>query len=207
VTAMRIRLLAVWLCLAGLVASCASTRLVADIRDPGYSGGAVKSVLVVAISDDQQTRRSFEDAFVQEFRQRGLVARAGLDALGAGTPTAREAVEPTAKALGVGAVFATRLLGSEEERVYTAPIYYERQIVQGTYVYVYSPTMTGYVLRQGYYTAYRHFTLESTLYHAQTGGPIWSARSETEDPEPPERAIADLAKAVAENLKKHGLLP
>jgi hypothetical protein len=203
----RIRLPAMWLCGAGMLASCASTRLIADIQEPGYRGGPIESALVIAIADNPQTRQTFEDAFVQEFRRRGLVAHAGLDALNPGTPTSPEAMEPAAKQLGVEAVFTACLLESKEERIYTAPIYYERQYIRGTTVYAYSPTMTGYVFREGYYTTYRYYTPESTLSSVQTGGRIWSAGSETEDPEPAERAIADLAKAVADNLKKHGLLP
>jgi hypothetical protein len=162
---------------------------------------------MVAISDDPQARRSFEEAFVREFLRRGVAAQSALEVLGPDAPTAREAVEPEAKRLGIEAVLLAHLLESKEEQVYSAPIYYDRQFVGGTYVYAYSPIMTGYVLREGYYTTYQFYRAESALYGAQSGELIWSARSETADPDPPERVIAGLAKAVADNLKKHALLP
>jgi hypothetical protein len=203
----RVRLLGISLCAAGLLASCAPTRLLADMRAPGYSGGPIKSVLMVVVADDPQARRNFEAAFVWEFLRRGVAAQSALEVLGPDAPTAREAVEPEAKRLGIEAVLLAHLLASKEEQVYSAPIYYDRQFVGGTYVYAYSPTMTGYVLREGYYTTYQFYTVGSALYSAQAGELIWSSRSETQDPRPPERAMADLAKTVADNLKKHALLP
>jgi hypothetical protein len=205
--AKRARPLALWICLAGLAASCASTRLIGDRRNPGYLGGPIASVLVVAISDNLEARRGIEEALVREFRRRGVAAEAGLDALGVETPTVPEAAVLAAERLGMGSVFLARLHEAREERAYTAPIFYDRQFIQGRYEYTYSPTMTGYMLREGYCTTYQVYKLESALYGAKTGGLIWSARSETSDPAAPDRALANLAAAVAENLKKHGLLP
>lgn len=203
----RIRWLAAGLFAAGLLSSCASTRLTGEFREPGYSGGPVKSVLVVAVSDNQESRRSLEEAFVREFRQRGVAAQAALDALGPDTPIAQKTVLQAGKRLGVEAVFVTRLLGLKEEQVYSEPIYYRRVWVQGRYVYVYSPTLTSYAVLGGRYTTYRDYALESTLFSVQTGEPVWSVRSETVEPESTERVVADLAKAVLDGLKKQALLP
>ncbi len=202
----RLLLLGVSLSLAGLLGGCASTRLIAAARAPGYSGGPIASLLVVVISDDPQARRSFEAAFVRAFRQRGAAAQSALEALGADAPTTREAMTAAVR-LGAGGLFLARLLETKEEEVYTAPIYYDREFIHGTYVYVYSPTMTGYVLREGYYTTYQYYRMESALYSVKSGEPIWSARSETEDPASPDKAMAGLAQVVADNLKKLGLLP
>jgi hypothetical protein len=56
--AKRACLLAMWICIAGLLASCASTRVIGGRRNPEYRGGPVASVLVVVVSDAHEVRRS-----------------------------------------------------------------------------------------------------------------------------------------------------
>jgi hypothetical protein len=131
----------------------------------------------------------------------------GVDTFGVGTPTTPRDAAQAAERIGAAAVFLARLLEAREQQSYTSPIYYDRQFIQGKYEYVYSPTMTGYVLREGFYTTYQIYCLDSALYSAKAGKLIWSARSETADPAAAEQAMANLATALAEHLKKHALFP
>ncbi|TMH83781.1 MAG: hypothetical protein E6H49_01240 [Betaproteobacteria bacterium] len=54
-----------------LLASCATSRLVAQQSNPDYVGKSFKSVMVVAVTSDELIRRTFEDRMVALLGQRG----------------------------------------------------------------------------------------------------------------------------------------
>jgi hypothetical protein len=199
--------LAVTLLTASLLAGCASTRLTALYRDPGYSDGPLGSILVVGIFDAPERRRLFEEAFVRELRRRHVTAWESLEALGADAPVEREQVEPALGRLGIAGVLVVRLVGLREEEAYTPPVYFRRETMTGTNVYVYSAAATGLVVKEGYTTTYAHYTLESRLFRAGTGSLLWSARSETVAPESAAQIATGLSRVVLDGLARDGLLP
>jgi hypothetical protein len=180
---------------------------VEEYRDPGHAAGTFRSVLVVGISDTAEKRRVLEAAFARELEGRGVVARSALDVLGPGTPLDRDSLEPAVRRLGLESVLVAHVLGLREERVYNAPVYYQQEMVHGTSVYVYSPTVTATVMREGYYTTFRYYTLETNLYGAETGRLVWSGRSERLDPQSVEQVAADLATVTLDRLRAQRLLP
>ena len=54
-----------------LLASCATSRLVAQQSNPDYVGKSFKSVMVVAVTSDELIRRTFEDRMVALLAKRG----------------------------------------------------------------------------------------------------------------------------------------
>ncbi|TMH43059.1 MAG: hypothetical protein E6H56_03970 [Betaproteobacteria bacterium] len=54
-----------------VLASCATSRLVAQQSNPDYVGKSFKSVMVVAVTSDELIRRTFEDRMVALLGQRG----------------------------------------------------------------------------------------------------------------------------------------
>jgi hypothetical protein len=55
-----------------LLASCATSQLVAQQSNPDYVGKSFKSVMVVAVTTDELVRRTFEDRMVALLGKRGL---------------------------------------------------------------------------------------------------------------------------------------
>jgi hypothetical protein len=60
------------LAVLALLASCATSRLVAQQANPDYVGKSFKSVLVVAVTADELVRRTFEDRIVALLDKRGV---------------------------------------------------------------------------------------------------------------------------------------
>jgi len=54
-----------------LLASCATSRLVSQQSNPDYVGKSFKSVMVVAVTQDELIRRTYEDRMVALLGQRG----------------------------------------------------------------------------------------------------------------------------------------
>jgi hypothetical protein len=57
-----------------LLSSCASTQLSNTWRDPSYTSGPLKKILVVAARKDQARRRAWEDGFVAALSKHGTDA-------------------------------------------------------------------------------------------------------------------------------------
>jgi hypothetical protein len=64
--------LAVTVMLSLVLSSCASTQLSHTWRDPSYVSGPLKTILVVAVRKNQQTRRAWEDGFATALSEHGV---------------------------------------------------------------------------------------------------------------------------------------
>ena len=183
-----------------LLGACASTRPVVEWRDEQYSG-AMKSLLVIAATDDGALRRFAEDAFRDRFESMGLTVITGYRLLGESTEVTRESV---AKALGVrdlDGVLVTRLLGVEEVEQYQPPtqVHHYR-----SYPRYYAHAMT--VTTPGYYRRFKLVTLETALYDRRSGQLVWSMQSETMAPEAPQDVVEAQINLSARRLDASGLL-
>jgi len=72
VTKHRVGILGAAFAALALLASCATSRLVAQQSNPDYVGKSFKSVMVVAVTSDELIRRTFEDRMVALLGRRGL---------------------------------------------------------------------------------------------------------------------------------------
>lgn len=65
-----------------LLASCVTSRLVSQQKNPDYVGKSFKSVMVVAVTADEMVRRPYEDRMVALLGKRGIKGIPGYDAVG-----------------------------------------------------------------------------------------------------------------------------
>ena len=193
--------------LAGLIfAGCAATRMTSSWLDQGYTGGPMKKVLVVGIAEKESVRKAFEDTFVAEMKAVGVDASPSYPLL----PEAKEgdaaAVRSAARSLSVDRVLVTHLVAVEEKEVFnppvTAPVPHDYYFSYGRY---YS-TVSNAVHDPGYYSSHEFVKLESSLYDANTEGLIWSAATETIDPEDTAAAAKELFQVLVKDMKAKGLI-
>ena len=86
----RLALLALMMSTAG----CAMQSEMTDLwRDPSYTSGPMRNVLVVALRKDPVRRRMWEDAFVSELGARGLTATASYQLFPDAPPDTQEVIE------------------------------------------------------------------------------------------------------------------
>jgi len=202
-------LLACFLCLA-----CSTTVLTGSWRDPEYTGG-VKKVLVVGVSQNDFIRRQLEDEFVRQFREAGAQVEPSYAYFNVEQLKEQQAqVEAKVKELGFDQVIVSRLVDRRTE-----------EIVQPGTTYATSYPRGGYVGGwNGYYresvtvvhqppTAYRFevVTIESKLFALGAGKLIWSGMLETEldgaaKAGNKESLIRSFVKVVVQDLKKERLL-
>jgi len=190
--------------LFALTLSCASSRITSTWKDENYDGGPIEKVLVMGISDETHNRRIFEDVFVKEFRAIGIEALTSYSIF----PDDREIVASEIKAAArerrIDKVLMPHFVGVEKKDVYHPPV------SSPAYTYTYGNyyhTVYSYTHQPGYYTQHEYVKLESRLYDAETENLIWSAATETVDPDNVANAVAGLSRVIFKNLRESGLLP
>jgi hypothetical protein len=188
---------AVVVCIAGF--GCASTSVVDTWRNPNYSGGPARSVLVVGISKQPSVRQTFEDEFTKRLQEKGVKAVASYTVIPeAGQVTAdrlRTAVEES----GLDGVIITRLAKVEKQRAvspeYGPPYRY------GSYYGFYGDAWTGYYEPAPVYE-YDVVVLQTTLFLLQQEKPVWSGTTETFAPQNIQKETAGFAEQVIKAMSR-----
>lgn len=190
-----------------LLSACAGATVKSTWRDPADGGGAVRRLLVIGVSAQPTTRRTFEDAFVKALAAKGADAVASYTLLPELGPESREPLEGLVKTSGADAMVVTRLVRRDTRTQVSqspAPITPAR-VPMSASLYGWYPQMWA-----GYYeppTVYQYdvLVLETQLYRAAGGKMAWSAASEIV---PSGRLADDAARAAADlatALSKDGL--
>jgi hypothetical protein len=197
------------LLLISLLAACATrTRFTLTWHDPRYSGGPLQDILILGVSDDAGRRRVFEDTFVQAFKAINVNSVAGYTVLPEDNPKPdQKTIDRAVASQQTDGVLVTHLLGVDEKDIYHPPISYSfpRSYRVGGY-YGHYITVWDYIHQPGYYSQHQFVRLESNLYASKSGKLIWSAQSETIDPETANALIESLSREVIADLKKEGLI-
>jgi hypothetical protein len=195
------------------VTACTPTKLVDARKDPSYTGGPLKSVMVLDIAESPSSRKLFEETFSKEFRAEGVEAITSLGAIPGDVKldkdnldSHKEIIKAAASKQGVQAILITHLVGVEEKQQYHPPMYDPfvstagsdfNALIYGAYHATYTPE---------FYSQHQLVRLESNLYEVETEKLIWTAASETVDPKSVNEIINTLCKAVMKDFRKNGLI-
>jgi len=189
--------------LCAFILSCASSRVTSTWKDSNYSGGPIDRVLVMGISDETHPRRIFEDVFVKEFNAVGVEALASYSIFPEDREFDAAEIKAAARDRNIGKVLMTHLVGVEKKEVYHPPV----STPAYTYTYGnYYHSVYTYTHQPGYITEHEYVKLESGLYDADTEKLIWSAATETVDPDNVAKAVRGLSQVIFKHLRESGLL-
>jgi hypothetical protein len=189
---------------------CASTQLVDVWQDESHTARPLTKVLVVAVSDDERSKRIFEDSFAKAFRAAGVEAIPGYSLLTSDAAPEAEAISKAIEGKGFDGVVISHHAGSDEETVYYPGRTrteswgaggYGRRRYDGYYRRTYETTHD-----PGYTAQYTTVFIETSIFETTDKQLIWSARSESYNPESTVEVIDALSKEVIESLKKGGLI-
>lgn len=189
-----------------VLAGCTSTKLSEAWVDSSYTGGPVESVLVIGLSDNVRRRGLFEEELASRFKARGVSAVASIGVAPNQEDLEQAAIRKKVQELGIESVIVTRVLGVDKEKYYvpgepyTPPYGYYRGFY-GYYGHAYGAAYT-----PGYWAEYEIVRLETNLYDVATEKLIWSAASETVDPQSVETVVKSLSEQIIEDLSKRGLI-
>ena len=187
---------------------CASTTLTSVWRDPSYSGGPIRSVLVVGISKEAGIRRIFEDEFSARLRAVGVTATPSYTLIPQDGPVDRVVLDGAIAKAGAQGTLVTRLLKVERRTDY-APGYVRTVPAVGYYRNFHGYYSSTWV--PGAYAAPQRFdydilALETNLWRAQGGELIWSGTTESFAPSDVRKATQEFSDVIIKALRDQKLI-
>lgn len=187
-------------------AGCASTTLTSVWRDPSYTGGPLRSVLVMGISEETGIRRIFEDEFSAKLRSVGVVAVPGYTVIPQDGPAERVVLDAAIAKADAQGVLITRLLRIERRTNY-APGYARAVPAVGYYRNFhgyYSSAWVRYAPPQAY--DYDVVALETNLWSPRQGELVWSGITESFAPSNVRQATREFADVIIKALREQKLI-
>jgi len=187
---------------AFLIISCAGTELTQKQVDDAYKGKPVSDILVIAITGNENNRRSFEKKFVAQLKSVGVDAISSEEAIPmpADLELKKETILNAVNQYENDAVIITHLIGKEEKDVFT------RGGSAHSGFYGFYQSRYSYARDPGYSSTSTTVRLETNLYDVKTENLIWSGQSKTWSKDSKDQIINDVIKSVISNLQKNKLI-
>ncbi len=203
----RLYLLFLYLAVAILLSSCASTSLTNAWHDQSYSGAnSLDDVLVIAVTEEETSRRLYEDGFVAKLAESGVRVIPSYSLQVSDIEPTKQAVQTAVAMAKARFVLITRHLTTDKKQHYSPP---QPLYVDPYYssVYRYYPMAYREVrYSPGYTYTVTTVSIESNLYDAQTEKLIWSAQSKSVDPKMSKSYFDGLVNVFAKDLQDKKLL-
>lgn len=204
---LRLYLLFLYLTVAILLSSCASTSLTNAWHDQSYSGtNSLDDVLVIAVTEEETSRRLYEDGFVAKLSESGVRGVPSYSLQISDIEPTKQAVQTAVAMANARFVLITRHLTTDKKQHYSPPQplyvdpYYSR-------VHRYYPMAYREVrYSPGYTYTVTMVSIESNLYDARTEKLIWSAQSKSVDPKMSKSYFDGLVNVFAKDLQDKKLL-
>lgn len=203
-----------------VISGCSNTKLIQTWSDP-QNKVSYKDIMVVGISDSEQTRRAYESYFVVSFQDQGieslasytLISHEDEQKIDGEKGTFRSIVESAVKGSDIDAVLVTHIVSIEEEEIYRPSMDYQPAYGMPYYnasyyggMYGYHGYVTTYVQQPGYYTEEQTYILESSLYDVKTEELVWTTRSRTFAPDSIDETIKDVSALIIDDMKSRKLI-
>ena len=185
-----------------LIISCAGTELTHKHVNEAYKGKPVSDILVIAITGNEDSRRSFEREFVAQLKSAGVEAISSEDAIPmpADLKMKKEMILNAVNQFENDAVIITHLIDKGKKEVYTRGGSAHRSFY-GFYHSRYSDAHSS-----GYSSTSKTVRLETNLYDIKTEKLIWSVQSKTWSKDSKYRIINDVIKVVINDLQDNKLI-
>ena len=183
-----------------VVAACAATTLTNSWKSPDYKGPALKKLLVVGVSKQSVTRRTFEDGFVGQLKAAGVEAVASYTLIPQDGQATEAELTKAVKDAGADGTLITRLVRIDKTVQYTpaAPVgmgYYGGYA--GAWGAYYDPAMV---------TQTDTVVVETSLFGVDESKLLWSGTSQTFAPTSMKENLPGFAKVIIDALKKEKLI-
>ncbi|MBW1850380.1 MAG: hypothetical protein JRJ15_02920 [Deltaproteobacteria bacterium] len=185
------------------ITSCSTkgTNIVSSWTNENYQNKTYKKILVLGVSENNSSRAEVESAIVKRLFKKDIPAVASLSLFPPqlqAAPVSEERMVSAIKSNNIDAVLIISLLDIKEEqrvvpsRTYTEPVY----PYYNTPYYGYYSTAHRTVHTPGYTVKTEKVYLESNFYSVKSKELVWTAQSESIDPE----NISDFAVQYSETI-------
>ena len=191
-----------------LFISCATTKLTETWKDDRYRGAPFSDLFVIGVAKEENTRRSFENKFVEKLKAAGVQAVASASVMESDQKIEKAAILAAIAKLDIDAVLVTRLVSLKEKEVRSPSTsdYGSPDDYHGRYYTDYNAAYD-YAHQPAQYTTSVRVGLETKLYDARTEKLIWAASSKTANPKSKIKLFDAIIEALVRDLKKNKLLP
>jgi hypothetical protein len=187
------------------ISSCSSTKLTSIWREPNKEVSLKKlnKVLVVALFQNETSRRKAEDQMVSYFYGKGVASYDYLDK--SISEKNEDAIREKIKNDGFDGAVTMRLLDVDKEDVYSRgnisryPSYYNSF---SSYYF----RNWGYYSNPGYYATTKTYTVETNVFSIKEDKIIWTGITKTTDPSGVDKMTEEIGKAVFNEMVKEGFI-
>ena len=193
---------------ASSIGNCKSTKLVASVLSPTYSGQHFQKVLIIGMSNNPSIRIDFEQAMSERLKSVGVHAVPGYNILLRPKSAKMDPayLKAQIKEHQIDAVLVARLVSVTNDTMYVPGQAYAIPYPYYNSFYGYYNNIYPVVYSPGYLIHEKTVRVETTLYGTSTpeGEFIWTGLSETLDPNPKkiDKAIDGMVQVVVEDLQK-----
>jgi hypothetical protein len=187
-----------------LLAGCSTANpIVSEWRNPAYSSGAFRRVLVGALGEDTSLRRNFEDEFVAQLRAAGVDATPSYQIFPDNEKIDEARLKEAAKKANMDAVLLARLIQAEEKTQYGPGYFpYTSFGIFGSNV---GASWHGLGGAPSVYR-YKEYVSETTLHDVNKNDVVWTATIKTTEPENVRTGIRSYVEAVMKALQDKNLV-
>jgi hypothetical protein len=189
------------LVMAMAIASCSSTSLMQSWKEAELTH-VYKHLMIIGISDSQQTRQIYEKHFVAELKKRNVTATPSYELINSKQKMDRETVVAAIQGTDIDAILVTYLVSADAE------IKHRDSPLGGSY----SGTAEGsqisatIVTVRGRSRTEEVFVLKNDIYDVQSKKLAWSVQTETVGPESIDEVITEVTALLIDKMISDGIV-
>jgi len=173
-----------------------------DAKPTSFQG---KKVIALVVSDEEAARRGAEDELAHQITLRGPQGVAAYRILPGGKAKDKDSAKAAFEKEGAVGVVVMKVLGKDQEMSSQGGTMWYQSGSYGTFWGGYWGTGWNAVYTPGYLRTDTKVTIETLVYSLEQDLLLWGGRSRTTNPKRVDKAIHELARKVAEEIKKTGL--
>ena len=188
-----------------LIMSCTSTKIVNSWSEPNkeIKISNLNKVLVVALFKNETSAHKAEDQMVGYLKGKGVQSYNYFKS--SFNKENEEAIRAKIKKDGFDGAVTMRLIDVDKEKIYTPS--------ESTFYPNYYRDFSGYYFNRwnysstlGYYTTTKTFTVETNVYSIKSDKIIWTALTESTNPDGLKNMTNEIAKVVYKQMLKEGFV-
>jgi hypothetical protein len=204
----KLLLLVAFLACTALVAP-AGPKLALSWKNPNYTGGTFKNILVLALNGKAENRAEFEDELVAALARPTQKASPSYEFLARpdATPIEMKDFRELVREQKFDAVVVARLTKKDVTTVSVQGDVYAPIPYYGT-LYGYYNTVSPMIYTPGYMKTEKHAQVEVNVYSTAKpdGELVWTGTTNTFDANSTMKVIKDLVKVVTKELEKQNVI-
>ena len=180
-----------------------TTPIVSEWRNPAYTSGSFRRIMVGALGGDTSVRRNFEDEFVAQLRAAGIDALPSYRITAESEKVDEASLKQAAQKASADALLFARLIQVEQKSQY-GPGYFPYTSL-GIFGSNVGATWHGLGGAPSVYR-YNEYVSETTLHDLGKNEIVWTGTIKTTEPENVRTAIKSYVEAVMKTLQEKNLI-